>query len=187
LRLPLIVLLAAAAAVHAEPSSQVKWLMNEPVTLWDLGLYNTEKTLRQAIDTDGDFNYPMGLASGCSVIYDWETNRITLELWVLRRADPDNLAAGRNKLTIKQAKMIAAEVFRDVRSAFTHRNDGTSTVASGFQHRGFVGRTEPPGIAEEMGRITQIQLLVIGEASWEFNGPLLGDKITEVRGETGRD
>ena len=71
--------LASAGAVRAEPGPVVQWLMGEPASLFDVGILELGRFVRslnlKGMDVEG--------TSTKSVSYDWEKNRIEIELFLL--------------------------------------------------------------------------------------------------------
>ena len=64
-------LLLSTASVKGEPGPVGKWLMAEPVTLWDLGMIRAEKAVDNAAASLS------GRVFG-SVVYDWDNNEIVI-------------------------------------------------------------------------------------------------------------
>ena len=58
-------------AVHAEPNATAKFLMNDPVSVMDFGLYRMEQDLKNICSQD---------RCDLSVVYDANANRITVDL-----------------------------------------------------------------------------------------------------------
>jgi hypothetical protein len=67
----LTILLSFAGISHAEQTNTIKYLVNEPLTLLDLGLYR----LNRLVNED-----PYGRAN---VTFDWENNKITINITIL--------------------------------------------------------------------------------------------------------
>jgi hypothetical protein len=66
MRALLIALLLSSGAI-AEPSPEVKYLMNEPMTMWDWGIYRLENVLEDNLD-------------GLEARYPWITSQHSLQL-----------------------------------------------------------------------------------------------------------
>ena len=112
--------LAAVTSARAEPGPVGRWLMNEPASLFDLGMIrlNMEaKTWERPHDT---FNIEMKEAYGGIPLYfakyDWDENRIAVEGWLLSNFNetPDALIRSHSHhfqfLGIEGPKLCAAAI-----------------------------------------------------------------------------
>lgn len=130
----------------AEPTPSVQWLMNEPATLWDLGLsririnfaaYYDRKNLRPK--TRGKYT-PI-------IFYDWDQNRIKIRLYVKFEAkDIDDLWDGDIRTS---CKAILQELNLTMHTELR--------VGSYFSHLGFKRNSEPASLAQEIDKITVLQ------------------------------
>lgn len=85
--LAVCVLLTTGGAAKAEPGPIGKWLMREPLTLWDMGMMRIEDATEAAAATtfDNHSRDTFPLAS-----YSWEENEISISAWVVGFTGPIN-------------------------------------------------------------------------------------------------
>jgi hypothetical protein len=67
----------AAGLSHAEPGRVARWLMDEPMSMFDWGLYKTDKAVANLKSLKGTFPNEFFFASAD---YDWELNRIRIRV-----------------------------------------------------------------------------------------------------------
>jgi hypothetical protein len=133
----------------AEPDSTIRYLITEPVTLLDFGLYR----LTEEIDTHfAKIEY----TSGAYMFYDWDANRINIII-----SGP----AGKFK-TKKEAKdwcewavcEVRKELGLDCSSLRSSIPAGTSMLSLRFNHLGHKSRNEPKDLGNKLDKITIIKI-----------------------------
>ena len=74
-----LVILAMAfhLTAQAEPTRVTRWLMNEPMSMFDWGIYSTEKKMAELKITDSIFTVKYFTSSA---LYDWDADRIRLRI-----------------------------------------------------------------------------------------------------------
>jgi len=144
--------------ICAEPSPTVRKLMDEPVSLFEYGLYKLEKMLQNIDFSDEHYHYnnpenrllsqPQSTYS--EVYYEWNRNRIVIRL----HATPENP----EKLSALSAKDICKRLTERVRGLFqTHlKNNDFYGVYRYFAHQSFTNITEQ----EKINRIKEIENMV---------------------------
>jgi hypothetical protein len=167
----------APALLAAEPTPKIKALMDEPVSLFDWGIFQIAQQLSNLKVAGEDV--------ATSAAYDWSTNMIKV------------VFAGSNfKATGKEeAKNTCKEIIVEVKSHlyidhFTgkpHSVGGlfkNSFIATAFSHAGFQRTTWPEGVAEEVENIMVIKGMVSfrpGTGGYvECESPLLSSKVLFV-------
>ena len=70
-----------SSVVYAEPPAEVKWLINDPVTLFEWGMYQLNLNVNKTADSLKDGGWP--LPDGFRVEfgwadYDWKSNKIKI-------------------------------------------------------------------------------------------------------------
>ncbi len=147
----LAVLCGLMSAVRAEPGPVGRWLMNEPVTLWDLGLMNMEQDAEQAaehIKTSDD-----GWIAWAR--YNWDNNEIEIRL----------IAVGFNGA-------ISHETCNDTRRAFlaalisaygmyNEKKAGElahQAIGWWFSHKGFESKSRDEKLEEKLARIIFVEV-----------------------------
>lgn len=81
----LLVLILLSSISLAEPSRAVSWLMNEPASLFDIGMIqlrikNTNEWVPKLVKNIAKYELKLKLSSTHSgeVVYNWDENRITI-------------------------------------------------------------------------------------------------------------
>ena len=73
--------MAWTVPLNAEPGPIGRWLMNEPVTLWDRGMDAMQEEARGLYDLDSDW-LPTGMhILGAAVAFNWDDNEINIFAW----------------------------------------------------------------------------------------------------------
>lgn len=133
----------------AEPTPTIQWLMKEPATLMDLGILRIRTELAKSYEQKNlDPEHRGDYLS--SVFYDWDQNRIKVELRAFFEAkDVDDLWGGDTRTACKsllQELILTLTIIR---------------LGPYFSHEGFKRNSEPANLAREIGRITVLQTKII--------------------------
>ncbi|TQV80346.1 hypothetical protein [Denitrobaculum tricleocarpae] len=145
-------------ATRADPGPVVRWLMNEPASLFDVGIMRINNRLNGIQEALGDqIGYPIALFSW----YDWEQNRIFIEG---RNQSPQ---PREDVLLFKlNARKACGVFFASVRynagMRYVGKNlmlpdDKASIMANQFGHDGYTTSTEPTDYAARIDRIFVIR------------------------------
>ena len=166
----LLMVFAASSSAFAEPSPTVRYLMNEPVTMLEWGLYNLGKRVQGFRNFEGFDLFTS------SAMYNWETNRIVLILSIIPRS------ASLKKIP---AMEICKQATQDIRLRFLSRGDDRTRALFGisrfFEHEGFKSTKEPKNFMEEIENITNIRIHVVKEPDFatlsECESPYRGEEV----------
>jgi hypothetical protein len=158
---------------QAEPSSNMKYLMNKPISIMDWGLINIDLQLRKLTDKTYAHELKEAQIIAPSVIYNRGTNRIIIHIGI----------GGAN--TKEQAKEWCKSTVDKIRSMFFINLDtGKPYSVNGalyfyFTHVGYSKKSEPKGLSEELDNITVIKVEVIYQNSKSLicEAPLLGTSV----------
>ncbi len=182
----LFVLLGFSLSGYAEPSKTVTYLMNEPMTMFDWGMYRLEEWIDRKIRFD-KFHL---IKTFSAVDYDWDRNRLTLEftIWAKYIA-----------LTEFSEKALCKELTWYIRGAFgfvpkEEKNLATADMRSllslsrFFQHKDFKSGDEPDNLREEIDNIVNIRFDIYASKNDKSpykhisscESPLAGEKILYV-------
>jgi hypothetical protein len=137
--------------VNAEPSASVKYLMNQPVSAMDFGLYRLGQELSSDLGTNNGWSRVTATAS-----YDWNRNRIVVTM----------LSLAPNATTAATAKKYCRTVIDLARQdAGVSPVTGTvlpdtATVASLFLPDSFPNTDQPENISDELLSIIEIRVTV---------------------------
>lgn len=152
---------SVAKPVHAEPSSSVRYLIAEPVSLLDFGM----KALGDDLE-GGDRK------ASVMVEYLWSENRIRITLTdVLTRPA---LKDAKDRCAVLISGVRARLGIIDGKSAF-----GVSGMEAFFTHYGYESKSEPKNLGPDLDAITIIRgrLGLSGGKAIGCEGPLVSDKV----------
>jgi hypothetical protein len=133
----------------AEPSRVPLWLINEPMSLFDWGIYQTDKKLESFKEYKiFSVHYMGGFAQ-----YDWEANRIKLQ--VMFQGNGTDTECNDNLKKAKGAFLnftwVDAEYPRVAREV----------LADLFSHKGgYKGTTQPKDLGDQLSNITVLEAVV---------------------------
>ena len=149
-RIIFILALIISLNVHSEPSPQVKWLMNEPASMFDLGMLRIQKEL-DWIDTA---YFPLHELNFL-VVYVRRTNKIRINFNVEYKDGPL-----RGAPTIKAAKQWCGQVFKYVRDRLDvwvdRGHDKVTLMSDLFTHQGYVAANETKVLGMHIAAITDL-------------------------------
>jgi len=160
-----------AGICNAEPDSTIKYLMDEPLSMLEWGMYRMNKSLDEIY---GDkYNIDHDLTN--IVRYDWDNNRIIINCIVG--------LYGRFEEK-KQAQAACKNIVRKYRSTFGVNADTGKPVGFGtlynlyFSHQGFKSPSMPKNINKDLNKIVEIRVQAYIKKDYlECIAPLLGKDI----------
>ena len=137
------ILFATTTTGNTEPTPAVRYLMNEPVTLFDLGMLRLEQLF-------GSFTVPV------HVTYQWKENRIAIDVFLPSNMETKSVQKVRCKKVItgiKNILMVNAQTGKPF--SFSH-----SLLPELFSHVGFTSTDKPKNVAAELDTITEVSVRV---------------------------
>jgi hypothetical protein len=153
--------------VEAEPTSSIQYLMNEPVSMLDWGIYRITNRLEK--------NLQLGVVPFSQhASYDWDKNRIIIDIAVI------------GGTLNEEAKGWCRAVVSKIRTLMYINDKGNSMFNEGassmyFSHyAGYAKKSEPEGLYKELDNITLIRVYVSTEGMKKpvsCEAPLLGTSI----------
>jgi hypothetical protein len=153
----------------AEPAAKIKYLMNEPVTLFDWGIYRLDKYFE-------DVHIEGAQSTILWTSYDWDKNILTL-----------NFTVETNTKSRDEAKKIGKSLIDMVRVSLGVDPDNGKPYAGNsrlytqhFSHSSAQDDSKPKGLESELDNITVIEVLVVAgdyQRGLKCKAPLLGTKI----------
>ena len=148
-----IVLAAFVQDAGAEPTESANFLMNEPVSLLDFGIYKLEKDLK-GLGKDLAINYSTPF--DISVRYDWEKNKIVIQFTYgyERNPPPKTILIGVQKV-LKQIKGFLGV---DPKGKVYHKR-GFSKVADYFSHQGYLTQNRPKELEKEIDQMIELSVI----------------------------
>ena len=155
-----IVLALAIAALptgtRAEPGPIGEWLMDQPITLWDIGMIRMDEEAAEAIKAIGEHRSTNGHTSGWAS-YDWDTNEITI---VMKIFGYDDIPNHENCNLIRRHAIgyLGLANIEDEENAkgFLH-----SRISGWFSHKGFKKGSRDEKLAEKLARIIFVRVNLI--------------------------
>lgn len=168
-----LVFLASVSICSADPNPATRYLMNEPVSLLDFGLYKLENYFA-AIGPNDSYVFSI-------VRYDWELNRINVYIYNTN---------GNNEIsTKKEAKKWSKNIICrarellgiDCSSLKSVLGSKKSIIYNYFSHTGFQKSGEPSNLAAELDEIVVLKV----QTHWGISRsnpvhcevPIFGEKI----------
>ena len=165
--------------IHAEPTSAIKYLMNEPVSMLDYGIYRLEKYLKSAAQVAhvhvGLRTDSLGLTPPSVMVdYVFSANRIIAKFhYVLDDCSPE-LKNSIEKV-VKNIKLLSLSIFfKKGKAESRHR------LADFFSHAGYTHPNVPSNLAHELEMITELQYEIYCSRSSRFvrcKSPLLSEDV----------
>ncbi len=163
--------------VQAEPNPSARFLMNEPVSLLDFGIYKLEKDIK-GLQKDLTIHYtdPFDI----SVDYKWDENRIVIQLTYGYEGNPPR----------KTLQVGIKNVFRLVKSFLgvnpkgeVYHKRGNSKVADYFSHKGYIVKNRPKVLEKEIDKMIEVRVTYSVQnysRIFECKNMLVGSSIDEL-------
>ena len=176
-----VAILGFSSFCHAEPSSQVQYLMTEPVTLFDLGILRLHEYVEGYASNYLQTKPVQDIYS--TVSYDAPRNKILITFVVTRKPGPQKEDPA---FVQESAKSICGTIIQDMRREFFVDRNWQLRRSSGiyrfFAHVGFGGTREPLDCYEEIEKITVLGVSVYsdkdpGKLILHGESPLMGKDI----------
>jgi len=174
----------------SDPSPEIRWLQNEPVTLFDLGMIRAEKDLKTIADhikhlsirfTRQNKNALNGNGFIISnALYIFENNSLKLQFTFFNTQ--------KNPLTVEFCKKgietIQDTILRDYKDTYGKKKSAELIIRDWFSHSGFQGVSRPKNLEQRVSSLTTISLDII-HPNISCSIPLAGDMISVTPKKTG--
>ena len=153
------------SSAHAEPDPAVQWLIDEPSSLFDIGMIQLDSFVKRRLASEGH----------AFAIYDWNTNRISITV-TKEIKNPDELKET-CKLFMGYLRAIGG-----VYNGKTKNNSG-SAFSIIFSHIGYQSSNQPKGLWVKLDNIIDLTVEVSAKGKTVVcAGPLLsGDVFTKEK------
>lgn len=169
-----------AQSTNAEPSRTIRYLLKEPVSMFDWGLYRLNDDLRHFFARDRkNISY---VVPSVSVYYLREENRIRVDLHLYSKQKLLQKKTARgicNQLTKRTRVFFAVGENKNVREK--------AGVAFRFRRFGFESKNRPKNVMEELESLTEIHVMVsvrVNDSTWkkiaESKAPLMGKEVLHI-------
>ncbi len=152
--------------VRADPGPIGNWLMNEPLSLFDWGMYKVSKDTEYASDRLKN-EHSLALAIGWTH-YDWDNNEILIIMHLssegLYHATHDNCNFFRQRL-LESLTFYIKDPKTDPKVDYSEF--ATIAVGSWFSHNGFESGNRPEDLGKKLARIVWVEVNYtdVGEGS----------------------
>lgn len=158
-------------SANTEPNTTTRYLMNEPLSMLDFGLYILEKSIERNL-TKAEYEKIFVFTN-----YDWNRNRIVIQVLINDSYNTEN-----------EGKEVCRSILNEIREQFAinHKTGKPriekigSTISSYFSHEGYTNNNEPKEFNLEIANITTIVVdVILTENSKVIHaeGELLSSKI----------
>ena len=159
--LTVIILLSLAGIVHAEQTSTIKYLMTEPLTLFDLGIYKLDKFINE------------DPAVNATVKFDPESNKINIRVviyeWIVQKGT-------RNSQTKTEAFELLNSMVNAIRAKLGVDSQtgkifsGNTALEDCFRPaNGRVIKNEPDSLKDDLFNMIEISVFLSG-GNFNLNG-----------------
>lgn len=143
-----LTLLVISGLASAEPTPTVRYLMNEPVSLWDWGMRELGEYFNNLTVE--------GVKIGVDSVYHWQPNRIRI---MARAGDPaltfKNAAEART-MCKKTLSGLRARLGIDPATGQPFSQTYGSYLSSAFSRRGYRKGNEPKKLSDELDAMTEL-------------------------------
>ncbi|MCG3769478.1 MAG: hypothetical protein JW384_00600 [Nitrosomonadaceae bacterium] len=195
--LMIALVLAWVGTGFGEPSPTVRYLMSEPVTMWDWGIYGLSKRLDERITSlegqTGGWGDPktfedldtVGQIFG-NVDYKWDANRLVLRVfgWT-ETVKKMGIVVVSDEVAENNCKRVIADIKRSLGiDPETGKPSSGEQSSSGlfFSHSSFTPKDEPLKLWGEIDNMISIMVSwnTGKKRSVQLETPLLGTKLLRV-------
>ena len=149
----LLLLLIFVQNSAAEPTPSAHFLMNEPVSLMDLGIYKLEKDIKGLQDKlTVNHTAPFNV----SVDYNWDENKIAIQLTYGYEGNPPKKIIQNG---IKKVFQVVKGFLGVNAQGKVYHKSGFSKVSEYFSHEGYVIKDRPKYIEKEIDQIVELKVI----------------------------
>lgn len=170
----LIVSLMLVNPAQSSPSKITNYLMDEPLSMLDWGIYQISKDLGPQLFDDAGINYGRSFAS-----YDWDQDRLNVSyVGYIKYKDID------------KGKGLCKAIINNLRAFFgvdikSGKLTPFSNLGRYFTHAGFARNAQPDNVSAEISNVIQLESRIMtsksGEPPYSYvslcEAPLLGTKV----------
>lgn len=143
-----VAFLCPFASPRAEPGPVVQWLIKQPMSLFDWGLYKTDKKmadLRQAQVYSADFFHG-------TVDYDWDANRIRLQVSFVGK--------GTDAECVEHIKLAKAVFLNYTWNERDHAKVAPEVFSALFSHEGYKSKNEPADMGQQLVNMSLLEATI---------------------------
>jgi hypothetical protein len=164
----ILVLSGFLPVCRAEPSTTIKYFMNEPVTMFDWGMYRLEEDLQRWASGRKD------LEPHVSVVYDWDSNRLdVIFLCIQKSSTPSESSTFKKSLAKYQCEGMTQNIREYLNMPLG--------IERYFRHEGFSNKGSPKKLREDIENITFVRVEICSDKDYlklrTAESPLMGKEI----------
>jgi hypothetical protein len=175
----IVCLLAASVqSLWAEPNETSTFLINDPISLLDFGMYKLENDIKSYRD-----DLPIKHQPPYSVFvdYDWDENKIFI---VLSYGTPGNPLIKEIKNEIKKVLIILKRNFGVGPKGEPFQKGGFSSISDYFSHRGYTKKNIPQTFKKDIDQLMVFKVVYYVQnysRYFECRNMLVGNSIDDIQ------
>ena len=158
--LGMLIGLATPKVSHAEPNPAVQWLINEPASVFDIGMIYLDSFLKRRLANDGH----------AFAIYDWKKNRISITA-TKEIKNPDEL---------KKTCKLFLGYLRAIGGVYNGKTKSnlSSVFSVMFSHIGYQSSNQPKDLWVKLDNIFDLTVEISAKGKTVIcTGPLLSEDV----------
>jgi len=141
-----IIAVSAISNTEAAPSTSVKWLMNEPASLFDIGMVrmridNRERWTPELMKELNGKNLKLDNFGVGSVVYNWDENIITIGVGLIGNPTEDLC-----KDALGKYKKVISPVSKDSNLRYVF-------MSNDFEHINYTSKSRPKNMDENISKL----------------------------------
>lgn len=175
----IVCLLAASVqGLQAEPNETSTFLINDPISVLDFGMYKLEKDIN-AYRNDLPIKHQP--PHSVFVDYDWDENKIFI---VLSYGEPGNTPITEIKTEIKKILTVLKRNFGVNIKGEPFQKNGFSTIAEYFSHRGYTKKNIPQNFKKDIDQMVVFKVVYYVQnysRYFECRNMLVGNSIEGIQ------
>lgn len=176
--LGILILSALSTSIHAEPSNTLRFLIDEPMSMWDFGMYKLNKRL------DNLTLMPSRKTVNAAAYYSSETNRIRIITTLI--IDKNSKDFSYKAANLHEARTVCGDIIKLIRGQFgvdpqkgTVHFGGNSFVCNMFKHDSYQNKNEPKNLCGELDSMVELSAHVTTQENKDIHcqGQLVSNKV----------
>ncbi len=164
------ILIIVAPVVRSEPGPIGQWLMNEPLTLFDWGIYRINKEIQKTVNVVNRdfFKYDLEKSPNDSpvyggVYYDWDNNEINIYLRIRDDKSKHSVYVPTHDNCVFVREWLLYRLTPTPSNAFETDLDNDKfwihfRVNNWFSNYGFSSKDRPENLGEKLARIIWVEV-----------------------------
>ena len=151
-------LIVCGRPAEADPSPEISWAMNDPITLFDFGIQRLDDSVGDLVKEDNTMRESEYTIASGFAFYEYSQNKLVLGFLIDSRS---NLEFDKAKCEAiwpqAREKLFLSE---GILSVFSDPREATMTLVDRyFTHAGFKRKDEPQNLKEKIAEVTYLSLM----------------------------